>query len=211
MGPALPAAAEDDLGLPVSFALTLRGYDRGQVDEHLDQLNAERQLLTHDRDAAVAEAEALTRRLEQMHADNAALRSRIDALCQAPASPEAVSDRVQHLLALARAEADDIVTTAKHIASGLIRDAEQQAAARTEARLTCAQNHPTRLITDARAEAENLVAHARQQTEGLAEARERTAAQLRALDGVLAQADAILDSEAESTSVAGVAAYDVAA
>ncbi|MEC3980964.1 hypothetical protein [Amycolatopsis sp. H20-H5] len=92
--------------------LTLRGDDR----EHVDELNAERRLLTYDRDAALTEAETLTRQLEQTRAENGAL-----SLPNRHPLPRARLTRRGQL-----AEADDVVTTAKHAARSLVRDAERQ-------------------------------------------------------------------------------------
>ncbi|MBE1495810.1 DivIVA domain-containing protein [Amycolatopsis lexingtonensis] len=124
------------LPLPTSFALTLRGYDREQVDEHLAEIRDELRLLTLDRDAAVAEAETLARRLEAARTEIDRLRVRLDRLAAAPADPAAVGDRVRHMLELARAEADAVVTTARRRADAIVRQAnavEQRAAARLRA------------------------------------------------------------------------------
>ncbi|WP_439381130.1 DivIVA domain-containing protein [Amycolatopsis lexingtonensis] len=124
------------LPLPTSFALTLRGYDREQVDEHLAELRDELRLLTLDRDAAVAEAETLARRLEAARTEIDRLRVRLDRLAAAPADPAAVGDRVRHMLELARAEADAVVTTAHRRADAIVEQAtavERRAAARLRA------------------------------------------------------------------------------
>lgn len=124
------------LPLPTSFAITLRGYDREQVDEHLAELQDEARLLVFDRDAAVAEAENLARRLEEARAEIERLRARLDRLVGTPADPSAVGDRVGHLLALAHAEAEAILAAARERAAAIVRQAaaaEQRTAARLRA------------------------------------------------------------------------------
>ncbi|WIV55168.1 hypothetical protein [Amycolatopsis nalaikhensis] len=175
------------LPLPESFALTFRGYDRTQVDERIDELLAELALLTADRDAAVAEAETLARRLDEARAENAELWARVDRLCRTPADPAAVGDRVRRMLDLAHAEAAGITGTARQRAAAIVREAEETAERRE---------------ADARAHAAALVDDARQRVERLAEIERRTAARLRAVDAVLADAETLLAAEKPLRAVA---------
>ncbi|SFW83399.1 hypothetical protein [Amycolatopsis australiensis] len=175
------------LPLPESFALTFRGYDREQVDERLDELLAEIRLLTADRDAAVAEAENLTRRLEEARAENAELRARTDRLCRTPADPAAVGDRVRHLLDLAHAEAAAIVATARDRAAAIVREAEEAAEQRA---------------ADARARAYRMVDDARRRADRLAAIERRTADRLRQMDAFLADAETLLEESAPLRAVA---------
>lgn len=175
------------LPLPESFARTLRGYDRDQVDERIDELLTEILLLTADRDAAVAEAENLARRLEQARSDNAALRARADRLCRTPADPAAVGDRVRHLLELAHAEADGVVAAARQRAAAIVREAEETAA---------------RKLEDARARAAGEVDYARRRAEHLAAVERRTADRLRKIDAFLAEAAELLEADTPLHAVA---------
>jgi cell division septum initiation protein DivIVA len=175
------------LPLPESFALTLRGYDREQVDERIDELLAEIRLLAADRDAAVAEAENLTRQLEDARSENAALRTRLDRLCRTPADPAAVSDRVRHLLELAHAEADGIVATARDRAAAIVRAAGETAERRD---------------ADARARAYRVVDDARRRADRLTALERRTADRLRQIDAFLADAETLLE---EGTPLRAVA------
>ncbi|QRP50065.1 hypothetical protein [Amycolatopsis sp. FDAARGOS 1241] len=122
------------LALPESFALTLRGYDREQVDERLAELHEELHLLVVDRDAALAQAEILAGRLAQARAELAVVRGQLDRLCRTPGEPAAVGDRVSRLLALAHCEADEIVLVARRRAAALRQEADE-AVRRTRARL----------------------------------------------------------------------------
>ncbi|WP_103354255.1 DivIVA domain-containing protein [Amycolatopsis sp. CA-128772] len=175
------------LPLPESFALRLRGYDREQVDERIDELLAEIRWLTADRDAAVAGAETLARQLERARTELTELSARTDRLCRTPADPAAVGDRVGHLLGLARAEADGIVATAKERAAAIVRDAEEAAQRRT---------------ADARAQAYRIVAGARTRADRLAAVERRTAERLRHVDAVLADAESLLDGQRPLRAVA---------
>ncbi|UOX93007.1 DivIVA domain-containing protein [Amycolatopsis sp. FBCC-B4732] len=124
------------LPLPTSFALTMRGYDREQVDQHLAELHDEIRVLTLDRDAAVAEAENLARRLETVRAENAGLRARLDHALRSPADPAVLGDRVRRMLELARAEAGTVVATARRQAAEVLDQAaaaERRVAARLRA------------------------------------------------------------------------------
>ncbi|MEV0074483.1 MULTISPECIES: hypothetical protein [unclassified Amycolatopsis] len=112
------------LPLPDSFALTLRGYDRGQVDDRIAELHEDLRLLTLDRDGAHSRAEFLADRLTQARAEITVLREQLDRLCRAPADPAAVGAKVSRLLALARSEADDLVLAAQHRAAALRAEAE---------------------------------------------------------------------------------------
>ncbi|MEQ0565580.1 hypothetical protein ABJI51_41430 [Amycolatopsis sp. NEAU-NG30] len=175
------------LPLPESFALTFRGYDREQVDERMEELLAEIRLVTADRDAAVAEAENLTRELERTRSENAELRARIDRLCRAPADPAAVGDRVRQVLDLANTEAAEIVTTARRRADAIVREADETARRRD---------------ADARAHAYRIVDEARQRADRIAAVERRTAARLAEIDAFLADAETLL---AEGTPLRAVA------
>ncbi|WP_328616979.1 DivIVA domain-containing protein [Amycolatopsis sp. NBC_00355] len=142
------------LPLPVSFALAVRGYDREQVDEHLAELHDEIRLLTLDRDAAIAEAETLLRRLETARGEADDLRARLNRLALAPADPDAVGERVRLMLECARAEADAIIASARHRAAA-VRERAAEAERRTAARL--------RAIDDFLARAEDILAEERPQ------------------------------------------------
>ncbi|MEU4251390.1 hypothetical protein AB0F15_28650 [Amycolatopsis sp. NPDC026612] len=175
------------LPLPESFALQVRGYDREQVDERIDELLAEIRLLTADRDAAVTEAEHLARQLERARAGHAELSARVDRLCRTPADPAAVGDRVRHLLELAHAEADGIVATARERAAAIVREAEEDADRRT---------------AEARARAHRIVDDARRRADRLAAIERRTADRLRRIDAFLAGAAALLDEQTPLRAVA---------
>ncbi|MGW4487428.1 hypothetical protein ACWEOE_26720 [Amycolatopsis sp. NPDC004368] len=130
----MTSALPQSFALPESFALTLRGYDREQVDDRLAELHEELRLIAVDRDAAQSQAEVLADRLAQARAEISVLRRQIDRLCRAPGDPTVVGDKVSRLLALAHAEADDVVLAARRRAAALRAEADA-ALRRTEAQL----------------------------------------------------------------------------
>jgi hypothetical protein len=66
--------------------------------------------------------------LDESRFDVRCLRERLDRVCQAPLSPQAVGDRMGRLVDLARGEASDIVTRARAIAEHIrVRAAEDAA------------------------------------------------------------------------------------
>ncbi|MDH3060720.1 hypothetical protein QEN36_15270, partial [Gordonia alkanivorans] len=56
------------------FAIVMRGYDREQVADHLQRLDAELRVLAADRDAATANAHELASHLEEARDEIAELR-----------------------------------------------------------------------------------------------------------------------------------------
>jgi DivIVA domain-containing protein len=81
----------DFLPLGSSFDVTRRGYDRRQVDEHLDRLDADLRILAADRDAAVARAAELAKRLDDQRNQLLAKEQEIARLASAPSSIEGMS------------------------------------------------------------------------------------------------------------------------
>ena len=172
-----PAASDGVLPLPLSFPLTLRGYDRELVHEYIDELHAEIRVLTVDRDAAVQQAEALADRLEEIRAEHADLQSRFDRVCRTPADPAAVGDRVRRILDLAHAEAAEILDRASQEAHAVRAEADRAR---------------DRILTEARSIAERRLGQAEDRVRELDRIRARTVAQLQAADRALAHAEQIL-------------------
>jgi cell division septum initiation protein DivIVA len=177
-----PAPAEGDgvLPLPLSFPLTLRGYDRELVNEYVDELHAEIRVLTIDRDAAVQQTEALTNRLEEVRAEHADLQSRFDHVCHAPADPKAVGSRVRRILDLAHAEAAEILDRARQEAHAVRAEADHARA---------------RILADAHSTAQRRLGHAEDRVRELDRIRARIVAQLQAADRALTHAEQILADE----------------
>src|SRR4051812_49609165 len=98
-------------GLPMreaqhSFDVVLRGYDRSQVADTIERLEADFRIALADRDAAVARSADMAGQLSAPHGEIEALRR------QGPPAPaptvEKISERIQHMLQLAQGEAREI-------------------------------------------------------------------------------------------------------
>jgi colicin import membrane protein len=157
------------------FDVVWRGYSRRQVREFIDR---ELRWLTEDRDAAVAALANLAGLLDESRFELRCLRERLDRVCQAPLSPQAVGERMGRLVDLARGEASDIVTRARaiaeHIRVSAAEDAARLAAAAEERR--------------AQAEEDFQLALAARRTDALRSLREYEAACRTEADRVLGDA-----------------------
>ncbi|MFD8497444.1 hypothetical protein [Amycolatopsis sp. NPDC059657] len=80
---------EDLVPLRTGFDLVWRGYDQDQVEHYMHSVEAELRLVTVDRDAAVARAENLARRLEAARAEVGRLHERVDRIITTMTPPEA--------------------------------------------------------------------------------------------------------------------------
>ena len=89
-----------------SFDVVLRGYDKSQVAETIEQLEADFRIALADRDAAVTRSADLASQLSAMHGEIESLRRKA-AHAQAPTF-ENISERIQHMLQLAEEEAGEI-------------------------------------------------------------------------------------------------------
>ena len=100
----MPSDEHELLPLGTGFDVVRRGYDRGQVEEHLDRVEADLRILTADRDAAVAQATELARALDHHRAYVEDLRAQVDRLSAPPDTMEGLSERLQRMLRLAQDE-----------------------------------------------------------------------------------------------------------
>lgn len=98
--------------LRIGFDVAWLGLRRDQVWHYVGRAEHDIEVLTADRDAAESRAVALARLLEREREDNRALRDRIDRLCAAPLSPDAVGERLRHLVERALADAARIAERA---------------------------------------------------------------------------------------------------
>ncbi|WP_422647014.1 chromosome segregation protein [Actinoalloteichus caeruleus] len=130
----------DLLPLGSGFDVAKRGYDRAQVDEHLERLDADLRILAADRNAALSQAGDLARQLEAARSEIESLHSQLERMSQPPTSLEGMSERLQRMLRLAQEEANEIRARAETDA------AEMQAKAEKEA--TGLRNQYERLIAE---------------------------------------------------------------
>jgi len=190
------ATADDDRPL---FATALRGYERNQVDEHLDRrdrelaaLRTELSDVRAERDRALAEAESRSQELRDARAKSAHL--------EPAAKEDSFGFRAEKLLRMAEQEAADIRSTASRESAGIIEKArteaeshrheveqtlitrasllEQQAAKRSTA-LQEREQQITEQLAAAREQAEQLQANAQRAAERLREESEEAAEQTR--------------------------------
>lgn len=184
----------DGDGSQRDFDVVLRGYDRAQVEHHLEAMEA---LLAQAEQAAeAARAEAAELRRQQ---DSA----RVQAAPDDAGSYAGLGRRVGRILALAEEEAAAIRTAARQQTSDaraeiarlerevaerrqqLLRDAEHDASRissaahdRAEALLEDARQRAQRTVEDARAEADAMLRAAREEVDRLAGQRDEIRAQL---------------------------------
>lgn len=162
------------LPLVVGFDRRWRGWCPGQVQAHLDRVEADVRMLITDRDAAIARAQDLHTQLAECRSRAVALERELNRVCRMPIDAAGLEQRLQRRIRIAEAEAEAIVASAK--ASAQRRWTEAQAAA--ERLETCheqlvaeayqlradAERECRELVKRAQAEAEELVQEA--ETEG---------------------------------------------
>src|SRR5882724_5480920 len=93
--------------LGTGFDTAKRGYNRIQVEEHLERLDSDLKLLAADRDAALAQTVELTQQLEVTRSEIDDLRGQIGRLSLPPTTLEGLSERLQRMLRLAQDEATE--------------------------------------------------------------------------------------------------------
>jgi cell division septum initiation protein DivIVA len=156
-----------------SFDVVLRGYDKSQVAETIERLEADFRIALADRDAAVTRSADLASQLSAMHGEIESLRRKA-AHAQAPTF-ENISERIQHMLQLAEEEAGEIRRSAEleahavreHIAGEERAMLERQAAGQAEVE---------RMLAEARQGAEQIMQNAQLRADDLvAKAQERVA------------------------------------
>ncbi|MFD4671410.1 DivIVA domain-containing protein [Lentzea sp. NPDC058450] len=109
------------------FGLRWRGYDRDEVDDYVAELEAELRLVTADRDASEARAEALATRLVTVQEENAALQDGLHRICLTPIDPKGLPERLARMVALAEEERRDVIRDAQLKALMIVGEAEQRA------------------------------------------------------------------------------------
>ncbi|WP_020670371.1 hypothetical protein [Amycolatopsis nigrescens] len=89
------------------------GFDRNQVRQYLDHVEAHLRRIVADRDAAMAQASTLSRELENARGEINRLRTRVEELRQPPERLEDLDERMQRTAELANARAEEIITGAQ--------------------------------------------------------------------------------------------------
>ena len=176
-----------------SFDVVLRGYDRSQVADTIERLEADFRIALADRDAAVARSSDMAGQLSALHGEIESLRRKA-ATASAPTF-ENISERIQHMLQLAEEEAGEIRRAAELDAQAV----REQTAAEERALL---ERHAA-----GQAEVERMLAEARQNAEQIAQK-----AQIRA-DELVAKAQervARLDAESQARRAKVEEDFDIA-
>ena len=176
-----------------SFDVVLRGYDRSQVADTIERLEADFRIALADRDAAVARSADLAGQLSALHGEVESLRRK--AATAAAPTFENISERIQHMLQLAEEEAGEIRRAAEVDAMAV----REQTAAEERALL---ERHAA-----GQAEIERMLAEARQGAEQIAQK-----AQIRA-DELVAKAQervARLDAESQARRAKVEEDFDIA-
>jgi cell division septum initiation protein DivIVA len=174
--------------LGAGFDLAKRGYDRHQVDEHLERLDGDLKMLAADRDAAITQAGDLARQLEQARGEIDNLRGQVERLGQPPTTVEGLSERLQRMLRLAQDEAADTRARAEAEAGHIRAKAESDASAmraryeqllsELDARRKEMEAEHRGVLETARAEAETITTKAREERDRLDNEAEQRRAQV---------------------------------
>lgn len=215
------------------FEVVLRGYDRSQVREAMERLDADVRIALTDRDAAVARSSDLASQLSAVHAEMESLRRKLAT--SATPSYETMGERIAHMLRLAEEEGAEVRRNAHADATSVreqaqaIRDRneaeQQQVAAGAErirakaerdaaAALTGAERQATKMVGDAEARRDAIVRqteerHKRAEEDFEISLRERRREAARAEAERLAQSTGEADrrvAEADAEAQARVAA-----
>src|SRR5688572_27448383 len=107
----------------VSFDNALRGYDRRQVNRFVAHVDTELSALSAERDAAIAQAQALAGQVQAIENELADLRRR--TAHNAAVSFRHLGPRVEQILSLAEEQADAIRAGATHDIEGRRIEAER--------------------------------------------------------------------------------------
>lgn len=114
--------------LKPGFDVVWHGFDRAQVKQYLDDLDAETKLLAADRDAALSQVADLTEQLTASHARAQQLNKQVNGLAELPKNADDLDDRCRRMVQLAQHQAAEITARAQAAASHTWASAEDAAA-----------------------------------------------------------------------------------
>lgn len=89
------------------------GFDRNQVRDHLENIQAQVQRLIAERDSAVHQINSLSQQLESVRAENGKLAERVEELSVPPKDLDDLDERMQRVGHLAYLKADEITARAQ--------------------------------------------------------------------------------------------------
>ena len=145
-----------------TFDVVLRGYDRHQVHEHLERLEADLRIALAERDATAVRITELAAQIAAAHAEIDALRTQLGHVAEP--TLDNMSDRIKHMLSLAQQEAAEI------------RGAAQREAEETRARHDQLDGEVQLRLSQAEKQAASMLAEAEQRAEATPADAERMAA-----------------------------------
>lgn len=159
--------------LGLDFTIVKRGYNRFEVDRHLEEVDADFKLLRFERDAALSQSGDLARQLEVTRTEIDELRGQVERLSLPPTTLEGLSERLQRMLRLAQDEASETKARAEAEAVHIRAKAEADASAmRTrydqlladlDARRQEMEAEHRKIMDSARAEADSIINKAKQE------------------------------------------------
>src|SRR4051794_25899011 len=156
-----------------SFDVVLRGYDRNQVAETIERLEADFRIAIADRDAAVGRSADMASQLSAMHGEIESLRRK--AATAAAPTFENMSERISHMLRLAEEEAADIRRIAEQDAQAVREQTAAEERAMHE-RHAAGQAEVERMLAEARQNADQIATKAQIRADELVQkAQERVA------------------------------------
>ncbi|WP_426505283.1 hypothetical protein ACPPVO_46760 [Dactylosporangium sp. McL0621] len=168
----------DDAAARPNFTQQVRGYDKRQVDQYLNQLDRQIASLTTDRKRAAGQAQDLTNQVQDLTAQLKQLQAELNEVRQRPARVDRASFR--HLGPMV----DQILALAEKQAGVIIDNTEQKAAehqGKAEKALAEAQERAEKLIAEGEAARERSEAEAKRVHEQSVEHMEKTRAEADAL------------------------------
>jgi DivIVA domain-containing protein len=181
-----------------TFDLVMRGYDRRQVDEHIDRLDSEVREATEARASATERSADMAAQLASTFAEVESLRQRLRSAVSTPGTTN-VSDRIRSMFELAEEEAAQIRAAAIEVRESI--DAELASVRET------AQQQADDVLAQARAEAEQVTAAARAEAQRLTT---QAQAKLEAAESTYQASMATADAEAAELLAAAKAERDSA-
>jgi hypothetical protein len=175
------------LPLRHEYTQAWHGFDRNEVRQYLDYLEAHVRRIMTDRDAAMVQASTLSRELDNARREAARLHARVEELKKPPVRPEDLDERMHRTVTLAHARAEEIteraqVAAEKHWAestevSTALRDRYQKLIAELDVQAEALHAEHEHALTSTRAEVKKLTVDAarrREQMDAEAERKRRT-------------------------------------
>lgn len=158
-----------------AFDIARRGYDRVQVDDRIDELQANLRIVTADSEAGAAQAAELSWQLEAARQELDEARRELRLLSKPPHTVEGMSERVKRMLRLAQEEAAEVRAKADAAATERLAEAERNTSGlRTRYEEMIADTKRRR--SEMEAEHEGVITQAKQQAaETLAQAKKQAA------------------------------------